>query len=533
MTRGRLGVAVALGAALLAARLPAGEITETFSSVTQRDATTTAVWNLVRARLHMPYVVDRLNGGGTEDDAVDIGTGTDGALEPSTYSSFDANPATPAVIELDTSRDYHFTTIEIASGITVTGSGSSPLVLRAQGAVTIDGILDVSGGPGDNTQPGGGSASSGGVACCGGGNGGVGGGLGSNGADGASGDAGNTGRGRGGAPSVNNGAGNGGGGGGGGGFSDVTIATNGSQSGTGGAGGARGNPYNDEYLATLEGGSGGGGGAGYDLDQGDWRGGGGGAGGGAVQIVSGDDLTINFSGSVLANGGDGGTLGGSGNHAGGGGGGSGGAIVLFSAGVLSNAGSVSAVGGTGGTGGNGGDGGNGAAGRARFEDSDGGAFTGTGSENPNPLAPGQVFYRVGTRVVVTRSYDTGSESPVYLGFNSQETTPAGSTVTYEVAGSRDNFQSDDTGYVPTSSLSTLDGRRYVRFRVSLTSVDRNTTPEVLSFTLSYFDGAFRFAYASCAGARGGAAGGSGGLWLLVALLPWLTRFRRLTLRARR
>ena len=45
---------------------------------------------------------------------------------------------------------YHFTTITIPSGVTVTTNGTGTLDLRATGAVTIAGAIDVSGSRGGN-----------------------------------------------------------------------------------------------------------------------------------------------------------------------------------------------------------------------------------------------------------------------------------------------------------------------------------------------------------------------------------------------
>ncbi len=76
-------------------------------------------------------------------------TGTDGALTyatPGTYM-FDPKAFNPA-LDPDGDGVFNFTTISIATGVTVKFSGdvySAPVIWLAQGAVTISGTLDLSG----------------------------------------------------------------------------------------------------------------------------------------------------------------------------------------------------------------------------------------------------------------------------------------------------------------------------------------------------------------------------------------------------
>ena len=218
---------------------------------------------------------------------------------------------------------YNYTSFTINSGVTVTVTGSQPLVIYCTGNVVINGILNGNGGNGGNGV----TFSTfgiGGVGVAGGANGG-------NGVYIGSGAAGQNGGGA--------GAGTGGlGWSGGGGAGFTAVGAN-----SGGSGGFGGPVYGTPNLSPIYGGSGGGGGSGGNS----CGSGGGGAGGGIIQIQACGSITIGASGSVLSNGGNGGSDG-TGN-CGSGAGGSGGTIWLSSSGSITNNGSVSAIGGAGGS----------------------------------------------------------------------------------------------------------------------------------------------------------------------------------------
>ena len=185
-----------------------------------------------------------------------------------------------------------YTSVLVATGGTIRGEGSEPLVIVSAGDFIVNGAIDVSGGDGVDADGTAGGAGGLGVA---------------SGADGGGGSA------------VNSQPGAAGEGPGGGGGGNGTTGTN-STAGTGG-GGRYAGVYGTAELEPYEGGSGGGGGGAGVADTS--NGGGGGAGGGAVRVSAVGTLTI--VGEVLARGGAGGNpawLGGQG------GGGSGGAIWL-------------------------------------------------------------------------------------------------------------------------------------------------------------------------------------------------------------
>ena len=204
------------------------------------------------------------------------------------------------------SGNYEFTTFAIDAGVTVTVTGSTPLVVSATGAVTIDGALVANGAIGGDgvTSI---SAGLGGAGMVGGAAGGDGSYSSSSGPlDGLAG----------------NGSGGGGFGSGWSGGGGAGYATAGQSSG--GVGGLGGPAYGSPTIPVLLGGSGGGGGSGgYSCGSG-----GGGGGGGAVQIQSCVSISIGATGAIHTNGGNGGSDG-TGN-CGGGGGGSGGSLVLTS-----------------------------------------------------------------------------------------------------------------------------------------------------------------------------------------------------------
>ncbi|MBK8696314.1 MAG: hypothetical protein IPN17_29610 [Deltaproteobacteria bacterium] len=377
-------------------------------------------------------------------DGTNLGCPTDAFVSaPTIFPSNGAdgafNPGSNTVLA---ARTYHFTTINIPSGVTVTTNGTGVLELRATGTVTIAGTINVSGSRGGNGAAyggcvqgatGGGGASGtpntpgvdGLVGCPGAGAGGQGAsGASSVGARYCVNPGGSFGGGA--AGGICEGGGGGGGyagGGGGGGYSSSggAGASSGGVGGAGGAAASSGGGFGatggagtgvyagaaggrsaacDTYAAggggggsigataaadlalasTFQPGSGGGGGGG-PCTCAKPGGGGGGGGGGALRIATIGTLTV--TGSLLANGGAGGNAL---QGASGGGGGSGGVVHLYAP-SLTVSGTVQAVGGTGGnSNGCGINGGGGGLGRIKIS-APTSACTLTGSFNP-PLQSG-------------------------------------------------------------------------------------------------------------------------------------------------
>jgi hypothetical protein len=278
---------------------------------------------------------------GTE---LDYGDGSDGAFNDGPTQSGITGGGASFTINTDVKSEFNFTTFNISGGVTVSVTGSQPLVIRVLGDATIAGTLAADGEAGSAASAGGagGSGVAGGFS---GGNGGIQSSstLATFGQPAAStyGDGGDAG------PSDDAVDTNVQGGGGG------CFGTNDAGTGTGGgatpAGDCSGTTPNATATAFdtdgFVGGSGGGGG-GHSLAPFDGAGGGG--GGGAIRIVASGGVSA--TGAVSVNGGAGGS-GDTGAAAttcsGAGGGGSGGSIWVQCHGTA--AGTYNLVGGAGGT----------------------------------------------------------------------------------------------------------------------------------------------------------------------------------------
>ncbi len=255
------------------------------------------------------------------------------------------NPTTDIEVQLPPSGIFNYTSVSIPDGVTVTyakNAANTPVVILASEDITIDGVINISGGvSGDTTDADTSDDALPGPGGPGGFDGGRGGYIGSGtNNDGAHGQ----GPGGGGPGTRENSntqfptsCGGGGGGFGFAGGSSLTIAF---CRDTGGAGGAT---YGSETLLPLIGGSGGAGGAGNSTIS--TFGSAGGGGGGALLLASSETITIN--GAIVSNGGNAGSAtipSNTGRCAGGGGGGSGGAIRIIAT-TISGSGAVTAFGG--------------------------------------------------------------------------------------------------------------------------------------------------------------------------------------------
>ncbi len=224
--------------------------------------------------------------------------GSDGALNLTTPGTivFDPKSFNPP-LDPDGDGIYHFTTVNIAAGVTVRFSGrnlNGPIYFLASGAVQVDGTMDLSGEPGHPVSFTSASVRTPAYPGAGGFVGGVGGRVGTD------------------APPQA-------GGGPGGGAAAVIC------SGCSNAPGAHGTFTGNQFLIPLIGGSGGGGA--ITTNSAGSHGGGGG-GGGAILIASSTSITIR--GAIPATGGQGG----------GGGAGAGGAIRLVANSIAITVGSL-------------------------------------------------------------------------------------------------------------------------------------------------------------------------------------------------
>ena len=374
--------------------------------------------------------------------AADGGTGADGVYAPGSSTTLP-------------SGTYNYKSFTIASGVTITVTGTSALVVKVQGAVSIAGTLDVSGPKGGN-----GVTSStfgkGGIAVAGGNNGGDGVFVGS-------------------ATPGNDGFGGGKGlkgtnwqGGSGAGYANAGGNSAATSFGTGAIGGVS---YGTADLSMFLGGSGGGGGSGGN----NCGSGGGGAGGGALEISGAGSFDV--SGSILANGGPGGSDG-SGN-CGGGGGGSGGAIWLVGA-TINNTGSISATGGSAGSstitkGGPGSDG------RIRLD----GTVTGSGTVTPAAGYTGTLAYKSPGTTVTAPIQPMGLCSWGVLTFD-VDTSGAGTSVVVDVLDATGNpLAMAVTSSTDLSTLPAVASAAAIELRATLATTTPANSPILKDWSIAF------------------------------------------------
>ncbi len=373
-----------------------------------------------------------------------FGTGVDGAYSPVSTTTL-------------ASGTYNYSSINIPAGVTVTVTGSAPLVIYCTGTATIDGALLVNGSNGGDAV----TFSTfgvGGMGVAGGGNGGD--GTYSSSVGPLAGIAGT-------GPGATNNQGGAWSGGGGAGYANVGGAS-------GNSGGGFGGPaYGTAPISAFDAGSGGGGGSGgYSC------GGGGGGGGGGYLMISANIFTIGTGGLISANGGNGGSDG-TGN-CGGGGGGSGGSIWLVAT-TMTNNGNITANGGIGGASnvpGNPyyGTGATGSDGRIRLDYN--GALVGSGTTSPavghhSPLSTLQ------TAAVVTQNVSCfGGSDGAALATNmngnapyTQTWSPSGGNSTVATgltAGTYTYTVTDNSGCTATTTVTITEPTQIV---VTGTAVD--------------------------------------------------------------
>lgn len=466
---------------VLALQVRADLLTETFSTSAQNTSATTAVWNIALGIVHPGLQVSGYQVGaqpvvsGTD---FSVGDGSDGAFNSTTYSNFGTVSGSTIIVNAISKPVLNVTSFQLDSGDTLTAI-NGPLVIYSQSTVRIDGTIDCAGINGtDGTLGTGGTF---GIGVCGGSNGGIGGNATVSGTQGSpvSGTV------TGGFPGQYFNIAPGAGGGGGSAYSgnDGANGTNSTPStNLGGTGGAGSTGANHDFT-NLNGSPGGGGGSGSSTDGG----GGGGGGGGTVVIHAVGNVEITSTGLITARGGQGGSSnsGGGNGSGGGGGGGGGGSVKIFTAGNLElNTGTdIDVTGGAGGTpvSGTAGPGGTGSFGRTWLNYT---TFSGGGTESHGSLLTqiGTIEYNTVSQTVVSKAYDVSSTTVLY---NSASTDVTSADIGIEVAGSTDNFSSNDTGWQPLVNLSTLNSHRYFKFRITLANSNA-TTPTIFSdFTVDY------------------------------------------------
>lgn len=513
---------------LISWQTKAAVITESFLT-TQNKESSTAVWNTATGFVHPTLKINgyqAIAGPVTSGD-FSVGDGSDGSFNVSTYANFGTVAGNVITINALDHSTLNFTNFTLDSGYTLTAI-NGPLIIHSLSTVVINGTINCSGGNGSAAT--GALGGAGGIGRCGGSNGGRGGN------DNTSGTGGLplTGLVSGGGGGSFIGAALGSGGGGGGSYSgnNGVIGTNSASpaTNTGGAAGSGATGANHDFTI-LNGSPGGGGGSGSGTSS--EGGGGGGAGGGTVVIHAVGNVTISNTGFILARGGNGGTA----NDGGGGGGGAGGSVKVFTAGNLhldtgtdidvnAGAGAVTVTG-------NAGDGGAGAFGRTWSNYS---AFSGSGSEShaSSLLSLGTIQYNTASQVAVSKMFDTSS---TLAEFQSISASPASPDIVIEVSGSNDGFISDNSGWLPSTSIATLNKRRFLKFRITLTNSNATTPTQIDDVQINYAPGIKEdFQFKSGCGRIGGLpppTSSSSLTIFLLCLLPLLISMRLKTVRTQK
>ncbi len=450
----------------------------------------TAIWNQATGWVTPTLVVKAWDDGSVHTSNLDVGDGSLGDFNSLTWAHLAASvDVLNKIIYLNTALHsiFKFRNFTLDAGWTLDSVGNAPLVLYVLGDMTVNGVITCSGHNGTSSIGSAGTAVAGvgGEGRCGGSRGGDGGavysGAGSSSAQNGSSPAIAITGGQGGTIS---GAGNGSGGGGGGSWGNggAFIGTAGT-TGTIGSGGAAGTQVSNPNWTQYFGGAGGGGGSGSSLQAG-----GGGSGGGGILVVHvGRSLSIGVSGQMSADGGSGGS-----SPSSGGGGGAGGAgsvqtwvgqdLTLLGA----AANTISARTGSAGSPASGGSGGLGWGGRTWTSTPLTNGFFNASGASIDPTSQltyeGDVEFSVASQFVISQSFDTESTLAHFI---SAAILPASANVSVEFSGSNDSFISDNSGWVSSSQISSLDHKRYLRFRLSLNNLSGTAPEKVHSMTVNF------------------------------------------------
>ncbi len=469
------GIGSLLLVSLIGCTSSAAIITEEFSNVSQKD-TSTAIWNIGLSEIHPTVKVDNyqvLSGDTPTAVTFDVGDGSHGDFNSSTYANFGSVVGLLITIDASVFPILKFSNFNLEAGYTLT-SVNGPLIIYSQSDVVVDGVIQCSGANGSPAL--GTTGGAGGAGRCGGNTGGAGGNLAASGMAGAP----ATGSVRGGGGGTYTGAAPGAGGGGAGTFSGNAGGTGQSSTPATNAGGVAGAAVANHDFTILTSTPSGGGGSGSDTEGG----GGGGGGGGTVIIHAVGNVTITAAGQILARGGNGGSA----NTGGGGGGGGGGSVKIFTVGnlTLTSGIEVDVNGGTGTvpTLANAGDGAAGSFGRTWIVST---TFSGTGSESQfsNLWSIGVSNFSTAAEAIVSKSYDTQSDTTQY---QSILTNPISSEIAVEVAGSTDNFVTNDSGWLPGSQINLLNTKRYVKFKITLTNTSPTVPTKIFSIAINLNSG---------------------------------------------
>ncbi len=448
---------------------------------------------------------------------IDVGNGEHGAFELSSYARFSINgDVSGNVIRLDTNiyPQLNVTQFKLASGWVLDVVGDNPLVINSLTNIEVAGEIWCHGDDGEDASLV--AAGEGGRGRCGGSDGGNGG----NNIDLAQSaeDRGAVGGGQAGSNAsieMN--------GGGGGSWNDSSAAT---------AGGSANNGFGDagvtladpEFLNLLGSAGGGGGGTG----TGNQPGAGGGGGGGLVVLHAVQDIFIGESpasvtGLIRINGGNGGdsltTTGGAG-----GGGGAGSLQVFAGRNIeLFNTIGSGVVISQSGLGGNNGAESGGNGGRARnWFSSVGYNNVGAGFYNPAeqaPVLPGVVEFTTELQEAQSLVFDLKN---TLAQIQNILITPSSPTFSWQVAGSEDNFQNDNTGW--TTDLNLLRNKRFIKIKALINATNVNNPDKIQSVQLIYqpgLRGDFEFESSSCGKISNMTGPGQNSSHLFFFLFPFL------------
>ncbi len=498
------------------ARVLSVDLVNTSSIISSSDL----IVNQEAGVLHPPLLItgyDDGDAGDSDDDLeLDIGDGSDGAFDSSTYANFAseiiAGSPTIIVLDLDTKNEFNFTSFTLDSGYTILPEGDQPLIIRSQGDVVVNGTIDCSGEDGENSVSGS-SLQAGGEGRCMGRDGGRGASITENAEAGVDNNIGGSGGGQ--ATNTDSG------GGGGGAYNGVGNLAD---PGLGGNPGGAGTSSEDPEFSDVDGGAGGGGGEdGSDSSSG----GGGGAGGGVVLIYAYGDISIGSSGKIHANGGAGG--GNSALNAGGGGGGGGGSIAMFSAGQIDNAGEIFVERGAIGDSNSAGTGGLGAVGRLWFTDIDG-SITGTGTETfagYTMAGDGSVVFDTGSFNVEVAEVDLLNTGPTLNGVTATTSLQSGDSLDGDWASYETSGESSLT-YNTFSSVVGSSVERFARVRLTLNTTSGSNPSTLTGFDINLTDlETEEFDFVAACGSMGKSSVPPGSGWLIAMpiMLAFIFRWK--------